>query len=243
MIPDKLAIARTLDNAPGPLPWYGRTAGNRLYSRDLELEWTYSTEINQSLLVKRTDNAQFSVNVPVFGVAKAYTYVKALSGDRFALWWQERSGSSMGAIQLRVYDSNVLQQIHDWRSGPLVASENLIGAREIAAFSVPSVLDDGLNRVSLPPQFSHNTETHILVNRAAAGIDVCIFSIDTNSQTIFVMPQHWWNKSDVDFAYQWITRVAREPLSGLIVGDGIRVDPFVLDASGPTLNREITSSQ
>jgi hypothetical protein len=46
------------------------------------------------------------------------------------------------------------------------------------------------------------------------------------------MPQQWWNKSDADFGYQWISRVARDALSGLIVGDGVRIDPFVLDASG-----------
>lgn len=63
-------------------------------------------------------------------------------------------------------------------------------------------------------------------------MDICIWSIDTKSQTVFVMPQQWWNKSDADFGYQWISRVARDALSGLIVGDGVRIDPFVLDASG-----------
>jgi hypothetical protein len=235
-IPDKLAIAQTLDDSPGPLPWYGRTAGSRLYSHGLELEWTYSEEIHRSLLIKRTDSGQSGAHLPVFGVAKTYTYVKSLPGDRFSLWWQERSGSAMGAIQFRVYDSAVLHEIHNWRSEGTDASENLIGAPELCTFAITSALDDGLNRVTFPSQFSCDVEILVLVNRIEDGIDICIWSIDTKSQTIFVMPQRWWNNSDADFGYQWITRVAREHISGLIVGDGIRISPFVLDASGTTRN-------
>ena len=47
-----------------------------------------------------------------------------------------------------------------------------------------------------------------------------------------VIPQDWWNESDADFGYQWITRVGRDPKSGRLVGDGIRIEPFKLDASG-----------
>jgi len=75
----------------------------------------------------------------------------------------------------------------------------------------------------------------IVVNRAITGIDVCICSIDAAKRTILVLPQRWWNETDVDFGYQWITRVSREPLSGLIVGDGIRIRSIVPDDSGLTV--------
>jgi hypothetical protein len=232
MIPDKRAIAQILDNAPGPLPWYGRTAGNRLYSGGLEFEWSYSEEIHQSLLVKRNHGEQFVTDIPVFGVAKMYTYVKAISADRFALWWQRKAASGRSEVQFRVYNSTALRQIDDWRGGLPEAVENLIGASEISTFAIPATLDDGLNCVALPRPFSRDSEILVLVNRATVGMDICIWSIDTKSQTVFVMPQQWWNKSDADFGYQWISRVARDALSGLIVGDGVRIDPFVLDASG-----------
>ena len=44
-----------------------------------------------------------------------------------------------------------------------------------------------------------------------------------------------FNRGDFDFGYQWITRVARDPKSRHIVGDGIRITPFRLDASGRKL--------
>ena len=49
--------------------------------------------------------------------------------------------------------------------------------------------------------------------------------------TIDVVPQDWFNHGDYDFGYQWVTRVAREP-GGRIVGEGIRIGPFVLNESG-----------
>lgn len=98
----------------------------------------------------------------MFGIANTYNYVKDLTQDRFALWWQERSGSGLGGIQFRVYDSTVIQQIHDWRSSLPEASENRIGAREIATFAIPLTLDDGPNRVDLPREFLHDMETLVL---------------------------------------------------------------------------------
>jgi hypothetical protein len=86
--------------------------------------------------------------------------------------------------------------------------------------------------MALPREFTIADEILILANRAASGIDICIWRIDSGRQQITVLPQQWWNESDVDFGYQWITRVAAEPVSGLIVGDGIRVSPFILDPSG-----------
>jgi hypothetical protein len=232
MIPDKQAVAKSLEAVPGPLPWYGRTSGCRVYALSVELEWIYSDEICGSLLVERSNSRQPSASGCVFGVAKSYTYVKNLPGGRFTLWWQERLRSAMGDVQFRVYDANELGPLDNWRDAWEGRSKNLIGAPETASFSLPSTLQDGINRVCLPAEFTGCQETLVLVNRAASGIDICIWSIDSLNQTICVLPQKWWNQGNRDFGYEWITRVAREQGSGVIVGDGIRMGQFVLDCSG-----------
>ncbi|MBI5301277.1 MAG: hypothetical protein HY868_04000 [Chloroflexi bacterium] len=58
-----------------------------------------------------------------------------------------------------------------------------------------------------------------------------IFGFSFDKQIVEVYPQDWFNKGDYDFGYQWITRVARDE-DGKIIGDGIRLDRFRLDASG-----------
>jgi hypothetical protein len=55
--------------------------------------------------------------------------------------------------------------------------------------------------------------------------------------TVDVMPQPWFNEAIADLGYEWITRVTRDPVSGHIFGDGIRIVPFELDANGALLRR------
>ena len=59
-----------------------------------------------------------------------------------------------------------------------------------------------------------------------------IFAIDFAAGRVSVLPQRWYNEGPYDFTYQWITRVQREPATGRIVGEGIRLGYFRLDASG-----------
>lgn len=234
MILDKGLVTKTLEAAPGPLPWYGRSAGNRIYTQDLELEWACDEETRQSLLVERGTGEKLVA--PVFGVGKPYLYSMSLSAERFVFWWQQRSRPGMEAIQFRVFDANRLHPFEGWRDAWDNKSDYLIAAPEIASFSISAELTDGAHRVALPEDFTVTDELLILVNRPATGIDICIWRIDPANGEITVLPQRWWNESDVDFGYQWITRVAREPASGLIVGDGIRISQFVLDASGLKLS-------
>ena len=44
-----------------------------------------------------------------------------------------------------------------------------------------------------------------------------------------IVPQDWFNRGGFDYGYEWVTRVARDPRTGRIHGDGIRIEPFVLD--------------
>ena len=65
-----------------------------------------------------------------------------------------------------------------------------------------------------PKNYWHNT-TMLLIN--------------AHSGAVFNYPQDWFNKSDCDFGYQWITRAIKNPGTKLIHGQGIRLSDFVLD--------------
>lgn len=53
--------------------------------------------------------------------------------------------------------------------------------------------------------------------------------IKTESGWVFNYPQDWFNKSNCDFMYQWITGAIKNPKTNLIHGQGIRLEDFVLD--------------
>jgi hypothetical protein len=44
-------------------------------------------------------------------------------------------------------------------------------------------------------------------------------------------PQDWFNAGGLDYGYQWVTRVVRDSQTGHIHGQGIRIQPFILDDS------------
>jgi hypothetical protein len=44
-----------------------------------------------------------------------------------------------------------------------------------------------------------------------------------------IYPQDWFNFADLDFGYQWVTRVARDLRTGRVFGEGFRIAPFELD--------------
>ena len=49
--------------------------------------------------------------------------------------------------------------------------------------------------------------------------------------TVQLYGQDWFNGGGLDYGYQWVTRVARDPKTGKVRGEGIRISPFVLDTS------------
>jgi hypothetical protein len=50
-------------------------------------------------------------------------------------------------------------------------------------------------------------------------------------------PQDWFNQDGRDYGYEWVTRVARDPKTRQVHGEGIRISPFILDESLRSLRR------
>lgn len=107
-------------------------------------------------------------------------------------------------------------------------------------FEFDTALSPGRHALDLPPNFLRVPEIYIISDNPflPAGRSICsycIYVVNPDQGTVEVLAQDWFNEGDVDFGYQWITRVAREPTTGRLVGDGIRIDCFVLDETGRNL--------
>jgi len=60
-------------------------------------------------------------------------------------------------------------------------------------------------------------------------VDLALLVAHPRTSSYRLYSQDWFNSLDLDFGYQWVTRVARHPETGRVHGDGIRIHPFVLD--------------
>jgi hypothetical protein len=173
-----------------------------------------------------------------------YCYVSAMKGTRFLVWFEQNSaiGASMTpstAIRLELLDADRLEVIEDVET----ASRELTMRRdrsrvwhrggEVSACSVPAYLPAGTHRFPLPSEFREIDELLILAHcTTTAEMNLALHIVRPRENTIEVIPQDWFNKGNYDFGYQWPTRVAREPVTRKIFGEGFRLGRFVLDETG-----------
>ncbi len=59
-----------------------------------------------------------------------------------------------------------------------------------------------------------------------------IWVMKPSENMIEVLPMDWWNHGDYDYGYEWASKIARDPKTGNVVGEGVRILPFLLDKSG-----------
>jgi hypothetical protein len=194
-----------------------------------------------------------SVLVDEQGTAYALTgfncYVLPLDGGRFLVWSAEERGPMPGmqrVISLRLIDSTTLVPLADLSAAfrAIRPAMNFYTTSEaLAEATLSTALDDGVHDVGLPSALRHHGELLILAHSTAAGrrenhfdtMHLRLWQLDTGSGLLTIIPQDWFNEGAYDFGYQWVTRVARLPGSGDIVGEGIRLGLFRLDPSGRQL--------
>ena len=99
----------------------------------------------------------------------------------------------------------------------------------LAETEVPAALTAGSHSHFFPEVMREAGELLVL---AVPELDqVALYVINAAHGRIEVYPQDWFNQANLDYGYQWVTRIARDPTTGRIHGEGIRIDPFVLDAT------------
>jgi len=105
---------------------------------------------------------------------------------------------------------------------------------EVARMSVSAELAEGVHQVEFPESFREFEELLVLASAtpaAGASLALHLWIVRPKDAVIQVVAQDWFNESERDFGYEWVARVARDPCTQRIVGDGIRIGPFELDAS------------
>jgi hypothetical protein len=157
------------------------------------------------------------------------------------VWHQPKSGDK-NVLRLALFAIDRLRPIEDVTSriAQLGPSQRLATNSEPeSVFEIATHLADGAHTLSVPAQFQGLGEILMLAPSTAEGrrhdhfreMSECLWILNTDTGSLSVIPQDWFNEGSYDFGYQWITRVARMPGSSEIVGEGIRLGVFALDPS------------
>jgi len=165
--------------------------------------------------------------------------------ERLGIWCPEQAAQQLGDPYLRVlcFDPDQLQEfpLEDVAGWFKQSNERIYSAAEPAAeFEVSCALTAGIHRIQTPPEFHAVDELLMIASRPAANKDepsAAVLVLRPKTGEVEVLEQKWFTANRCDVGYQWIARVARDPVTGRIVGDGIRLGKFELSEDGQDVAR------
>ena len=224
-----------LDAAPGPSPWYLRTLGPIVPGH----QWVAAAEKDTNSGITLLQGQSGTVMLVNF-----YNYVSSLDSSSLLIWHQQHLRGGVSApVVLRGYAYEQLSPL----KGSTAELCALMRARQLPVLThdaplfectLPTVFVDEDIAIPFPEQLQQYRELLILCSSSAilpgpqsGHGNLALMVANPRHGSIRLYPQDWFNDGRVDLGYQWVTRVAREPRTERIRGDGIRIEQFILDES------------
>jgi hypothetical protein len=238
-VPDH-AFTDAIKRSPGPAPWYLSQPASDLSSPKLGLKWERDPKAGPSLL--KDDKGR------IYAAVSIYTYVWRISPTQFLVWRVDAptTDSTRGMACIELYDIDKLSPLTNLIDPLAMEAEAkyfVATAKPRASLQVPRNLPMGDTQLSFPSEFHTCDQFFVLVSDPGWNTaHVHLWIVDPRTEFVKVVSQTWFAEGPYDFGYQWITRIAREPASGNIVGDGIRIKGFVLNNDGTQFVRWLESA-
>jgi len=167
-----------------------------------------------------------------------YCWPFLLPQGRLGLWCNEHRYIRLLAFDLDGLAAFPLHDIAGWFNK---SQERVYAATApLAEMELPWDLPAGVQAVAVPEEFRGVEELLIVSSYAGANKEepaCALLVLRPAAGTVEVLPQKWFTTGKYDLGYQWITRVARDPATGRIVGEGIRMGKFELNEDGTDVAR------
>jgi hypothetical protein len=230
-----------MDFAPRLTPWYVNKDRPKLIKDGKTLVWRNIDKVDKEPVVVMTledDDGN------CFAVVDMYCYILAYTDHRSFIIWSRSLGQDFNPLPIfmHYYDTDNLKPFAHRDTAILKLKEQ----RQPFAFSVnpTSKIEvqfnpkEGAMKFDFPAEFKKFKEFIFVTempnlyfnpNPANYWHNTTMLDFKADKGWIFNYPQDWFNKSNSDFGYQWITRAIRNPVTNLIYGQGIRIDDFILD--------------
>jgi hypothetical protein len=213
------------ERTPGPTPWYLPTVDG--------YRWSTTAE-DMVCVLSRTEG--FIDQPQAVLILNGYSYVQVLNSTTLVVWRQLyvaqgnsapvvirvfRLGELTGLGEDVVTRAAALRYTHSTFSlSTTVSAECDLDTTTVESSSAqfPEILG-GIDELLVLCQCSAIKE------RSDLGLMV----VQPKKSSYQIYPQDWFNKGGFDYGYESVTRVARNARTRFIEGEGMRIEPFVLD--------------
>jgi hypothetical protein len=231
-----------MDSAPYLSPWYFTEDRPSLLRNDVKLKWKHIDKINgEPVYVMILEDDQHNC----YAILKnTSTYILPSENSKQFLIWKRAPLKDNFIQKLKIfqYESEKLVPIaeRDKMIFELKKSETdfYISGSPISQIELDINPNENAQKVKFPESFKEFREfifitelENIYYNPDPSTYwhNTVFIVFNTVKDWIFIYAQDWFNKSPNDFGYVWITRAVKNPETGLIHGQGIRMGSFVLD--------------
>jgi hypothetical protein len=215
-------IAKLVEGAVGPTPWYWKTF-SPLTVDGVAYSW------------RRADGPVVFLEREETPVLALGFYARPLpASEGHLLVWRPERGTLIASI---------------FELGRLVSLEGLrpsgerpdwgVGSRTdpVDEIEIREGLSGGIHRSQsyCSPLADHDEILLLADGPSGSPAATSIYVWRPRAGEVEVVPQEWFTAEEFDLGYDWITRVVRDPRTGRLAGDGIRISPFLLADDGRTL--------
>jgi hypothetical protein len=236
-----------MDFAPYLTPWYVRVDKPKLLKDGEQLLWTRIIDVNNESVdvIVLEDNHK-----NCYAIVDIYTYILPSSDNKSFLIWCRDLEKVLGLQSLHIfyYSTDDLQPFED-RDKAILKLKKKKKSFEFSINATSKIKVDfdptkDAMKFDFPEDFKKFGEFIIITELENLYVNpnpdkywhnTSMLDFKINKGWIFNYPQDWFNKSNSDFGYEWITRAIRNPDTKLIEGQGIRISNFVLDETNKQL--------
>ena len=244
---DMTLVQASLSQAMGPAPWYLTDRPCNLTHNGSPLTWHEPNNNSpfgpHTLLADDTD---------VYAAIRTPTVAGMLEGNRLVIAHRRKAPPTLA---LHFIEMDVLKPIvNPMECAQAMENEDtryfLNPETPVTTVLLPRRIQPGTHVVRFPKSLTDVSEFLVVSYMATSdqtpeNRQSAIFCVNPILSQVRIIPLDWFNLSD-HFRHdgtQWITRAAREPLSGRIVGEGIRMGQFILSANNETVEEWLTITE
>jgi hypothetical protein len=227
---ERYRLQQIINKLTGPAPWYWKS-----FPQVDGFEWTYHGG-GGPLAFLVTLNEPGRKNDPILAL-NTYCTPFLLPDGKLGVWCPEGRGMiRVVAFEPKQLKSFQMEEIVGWfkNSGDRMYST----IEPIADFEFSAQLPEGTHELQVPEEFHRLEELGMIAARRAMSTDeagCAVFVLYPHAGLVQVLPQPWFNSTQFDVGKQWITRIARDPVTHRIIGDGFRIPGFCLTEDGRQL--------
>ncbi len=232
------ALKESINLAVGPSPWYVATFPELKAGFKHKFEWRHLGEKGKYSFLVALANLQETGKVKL--VLNSYVRPFLLEPGWLGLWYVQKGTLILDCLSVADLPSFSLEELPADFKGSAAAYFSL--GLPLARVAIPLSLREGVHEIRFPDEFTSLDELLVVVPSVGGNYAYAVMALEPAASQVKVYPQKWFTKEKFDLGYEWITRVTRDPKTGKMYGDGIRIGIFELTDDGTQIARWIGNS-